>query len=217
MWQEMTDSSLTLASLWKNKVVNVTLGDALPKRGNRVTRAIATNILALFGWRLEGELPDQPKMMLIGAPHTSNWDMVLGMVVIWAMGLELFWMGKQSAFRWPYGGFFRWLGGVPVNRRVPQGVVGQTIAEYKRRDKYLLVIMPEGTRAGEARWKTGFYHIATGAGVPILPVKFDYGRKIMGFGPSFFPAGNISGEMENIQSLFAGIQGKCTQKEYKFR
>lgn len=209
----MTDFSLTLASLRKNKVVNMTLGDALPKRGNRVTRVIATNILALFGWRLEGEFPDLPKMMFIGAPHTSNWDMVLGMVVIWALGLEVFWMAKQPLFRWPYAGFFRWLGGVPVDRRVSQGMVGQTIAEYKRRDRYLLIIMPEGTRTGEAKWKTGFYHIATGAGVSILPVKFDYGRKIMGFGPPFHPAGNISEEMENIQSLFTGIQGKYTHKE----
>ena len=209
----MTDSSLTLTSLWKNKVVNMTLGDALPKRGNRVTRAIATNILALFGWRLEGELPDLPKMMFIGAPHTSNWDMVLGMVVIWVLGLEVFWLAKQSLFRWPYAGFFRWLGGVPVDRRVSQGMVGQTIAEYKRRDRYLLIIMPEGTRTGEAKWKTGFYHIATGAGVPILPVKFDYGRKIMDFGPSFHLVGNISDAMENIQSLFAGIQGKYGHKE----
>jgi 1-acyl-sn-glycerol-3-phosphate acyltransferase len=213
----MTDSSQTLASLWKNKVVNMTLGDALPKRGNRVTRAIATNSLALFGWRLEGELPDLPKMMLIGAPHTSNWDMVLGMAVIWALGLKVFWMSKQSLFRWPFAGFFCWLGGVPVDRRVSQGVVDQTITEYKRRDSYLLIIMPEGTRTGEAKWKTGFYHIAPGAGVPILPVKLDYGRKIIGFGPSFHPAGNIFDEMENIQALFAGIQGKYSQKEYKFR
>ena len=209
----MTDSSLTLESLWKSNVVNVTLGDALPRCGNRVTRAIATNTLALFGWRLEGEFPNQPKMMLIGAPHTSNWDMALGMVVIWALGLEVFWLSKKSPFRWPYAGFFRWLGGVPVDRHVSQGVVGQTIAEYKRRERYLLIIMPEGTRTEEAKWKTGFYHIAKGAGVPILPVKFDYGRKVMGFGPSFFPAENMSDEMQKCQSLFAGVQGRNSHKE----
>ena len=97
----MTQYDVTLPFFKNRKVVQFAIGNALPRRGNRFTQAIARSILALFGWRLDGEIPNLPKIMLIGAPHTSNWDMVLGMVVIWALGLEMFWMAKKSLFRWP--------------------------------------------------------------------------------------------------------------------
>lgn len=209
----MTEYSLKLPSFKNRKVVHLSIGDALPKRGNRFTQAIARSILALFGWRIEGEFPNLPKMMLVGAPHTSAWDWVLGMVVIWALGLEIFWMGKKPLFRWPHGGFLRWLGGVPVNRGASEGLVGQMVAEYNRRDKFLLCILPSGTRTKKVRWKTGFYHIATGAGAPILPMKFDYGRKAMTFGPLFQPAGDVAADMAKLHAHFVGTQGKNWRQE----
>lgn len=204
----MKEYSLKLPSFRKRKVVQFSIGDTLPKRGSRFTQTISRSILALFGWRLEGEFPNLPKIMLVGAPHTSNWDMVLGMVVIWALGLEISWMAKKALFRWPHGGFMRWLGGVPVNRGVSEGLVGQVVAEYKRRDKFLLCILPAGTRARGVQWKTGFYHIATGAGAPILPLKFDYGRKVMTFGPLFQPARDVAADMAKLRTHFVGTQGK---------
>lgn len=209
----MTEYSLKLPSFKNRQVVHLSIGDAPPKRGNRFTQALARSTLALFGWRIEGEFPNLPKMILVGAPHTSNWDMVLGMVVIWALGLEMFWTAKKSLFRWPHGGFMRWLGGVPVNREVSEGLVGQTVAEYNRRDKFLLTVLPSGTRARGAQWKTGFYHIATGAGTPILPVKFDYGRKVLSFGSLFHPTGDVVADVAKLHAHFVGTQGKNWRQE----
>ena len=204
----MTQYSVKLPSFKNRKVVFLSIGDAVPKRGNRFTQTIARSILALFGWQLVGEFPNQSKMILIGAPHTSNWDMVLGMVVIWALKLRAFWWAKQSLFRWPHGGFMRWLGGLPVNRRISQGLVPQTIKEFERRQEYVLVILPQGTRARGAQWKTGFYHIAQGAEAPIVPILFDYGRKLMTFKPAFHATDNVAADLEYLQSLFVGVRGK---------
>ncbi len=199
---------LNPALLERRRVVNLTVGDALPKRGNAVTRVIAQLILALFGWRIEGEIPNLPKFVFVGAPHTSLWDMPLGMVVIWALGLRVYWFALHSIFRQPVGGLLRWLGGIPIDRRASHGVVEQMVVEYKRRDKYLLVILPTGKLARGTKWKSGFYHIARNADVPIVPVAFDYGRKAMTFGPLFYPTGDLAADMGRLQSLFAGVRGK---------
>lgn len=209
----MTQYSVRLSLLKNRDVVHLTIGDTLPKRGSRFTQSIATGILGLFDWQIEGEFPNQPKILLVGAPHTSGWDMILGMVVIWALGLDIFWMGKKPLFRWPFGSFMHWLGGVPVNRGTSEGLVGQMAAEYKRRDKFLLCILPTGTRTRGVQWKTGVYYIATEAGMPILPLKFDYGRKVMTFGPLFQPAGDVIADMEKLHAHFVGIQGKNWHQE----
>ncbi len=203
---------LPLAIIQKWQVVNVDVGDTLPKRGNRLTRTIARAVLAIAGWRIEGEIPNLPKLIFIGGPHTSAWDMVLGMVANWGLGIEIHWLAKQSIFHGPRGIFFRWLGGIPVNRRVSQGLVGQMAAEYNCRDKYLLVIMPEGTRARGGQWKTGYYRIAMDTGLPIVPVVIDYGHKAIVFEQHLTPSGNIIGDMNKLQSLFVGIQGKNSER-----
>jgi len=195
-------------------VVNLAVGDALPKRGNYATRTIAQFILALLGWQIEGDIPNLPKIVFIGAPHSSNWDMALGMVVIWALGLRVYWFAKHTLFPWPIGGFFRWLGGIPIDRQTSHGVVNQMVGEYERQDKYLLTILPKGTRAKGAKWKSGFYHIAWHADAPIVPVAFDYGRKVVTFGPTFHPTGNIVADMDRLQSHFAGVQPCRGDNEY---
>ncbi len=190
------------------RVVQFPIGDQLPRRGNWFTQIMAQGILSIFGWQLKGEFPNQSKMVLIGAPHTSAWDMVLGMVVIWALGLDIQWMGKKSIFRWPWGGFMRWLGGMPVNREKSEGLVTHVVAEFQKRDMFLLVIMPAGTRAKNKKWKTGFYHIANNATVPICPIKFDFGRKVMTFGPLLQITGDMEVDMESFHNHFVGTQGK---------
>jgi len=204
----LTQNNVWLPLFKNREVVQFDIGDALPRRGNRYTRSIARSILALMGWQIDGEFPNLSKIVLAGAPHTSNWDMVLGMVVIWALGLEVFWLAKKSIFRGPRGRLMYWLGGIPVNRQVSQGLVDQTISEYKRREKYLLIILPSGTRTKGAQWKAGFYHIAIGAEVPILPVKFDYGNKVMAFGPLFQPTGDVAADIARLHGHFVGTQGK---------
>lgn len=198
--------------IWRlRRVVEVEIGDAIPRRGNRVTQAIAIFLLWLAGWRMEGEIPDEPKMVAIGAPHTSNWDMLLGMVGMYAVRLRIAWMVKHTAFRWPLVRLLRWLGGVPIDRRGPQGTVGSMVETFRRRDKLILVILPEGTRRPVQRWKTGFYHIANGADAPILLVKFDYGRKSVRFGPTVRPTGNADADIRALQAEYWDVRGKFPQ------
>ena len=206
----MTGYQLTQAAKNKWRVNHVTIGATVPRRGSQLTRGVAQLILALFGWRLEGEIPDLPNLLLVVAPHTSNWDMPLGMLVIWALGLRVYWMAKHTLFWWPAGIFLRWLGGVPVNRRASEGLVAKSVSEYEHHDKFLLTILPTGSRAKGAAWKTGFYHIAHGAEVPILPFKFDYGHRTMHFGPLFHLSDDMTADIDELQSLFDGVRGKNT-------
>ncbi len=185
-------------------------GDALPRRGNRLTQTIARSLMSLFGWRIEFDgVPNLPKLILVGAPHTSNWDFVLTLITFFALSVRISWMAKHTFFRWPLKGVLTWLGGVPVNRaNRDNGIVDQTIKAFDSQDKFIIAVMPEGTRSKVGRWKTGFYHIAQGAGVPIVSVRFDYGRKVMGIGPTIEPSGDMAADMARIQSVFATIKGK---------
>lgn len=184
------------------------LGEALPRRGNVFSRAVGTGILRAFGWRLEGTLPDVPKVLGIGAPHTSNWDFVFGIAAVLALGLRANWIGKHTLFRWPVGGLMRWLGGIPVDRTHAQGLVEQAVAMFDSRDRLVLGIAPEGTRKKVERWKTGFYHIAHGAGVPILPFYWDYRRKVLGFGPPLVPSGDLDADLERIYAFYTRVHGR---------
>lgn len=206
MTQILSAQSVELRILLEVKIP--TPDDTIPKRGNFLTKAIARFWLFVFGWRFEGDLPNVAKAVVIAAPHTSNWDFLLGMAVIFAVGVDIKWLGKHTFVRGPLSGILRWLGGIPVDRSVPQGMVGQTIAEFARRDKLLLGLAPEGTRKKVDRWKMGFYHIAQGAGVPILPVYFDYGRKVVGFSPLVIPSGDGAADMAKIGSVYEGVIGR---------
>jgi len=185
------------------------LGDALPRRGNRFSQKIARSFMSLFGWHIEADIPNLPKLVLVGAPHTSNWDFILTMATQFALSVQISWMAKRSLFHWPFKGIMEWLGGVPIDRAAQgAGIVDQTVEVFNNRDKFVIAIMPEATRSKAREWKTGFYHIAEGANVPVVMVRFDYGRKVMGIGPTLEPSGDITADMDEIQSLFSGIAGK---------
>ena len=189
---------------------NPIVGDALPRRGNRLSQLTARSLLSIFGWRIEVDgAPNLPKIMLVGAPHTSNWDFVLTLITFYALSVRISWMAKHTFFRWPIKGVLAWLGGIPVDRtNRDEGIVDQTIKAFGTHDKLIVAIMPEGTRSKVRRWKTGFYHIAQGAKVPIVAVRFDYGRKVMGIGPTIEQSGDVAADMARIQSVFADIEGK---------
>ncbi len=189
------------------------LGDALPKRGNRFSRFLAQSLMSMGGWHIEANIPNLPKMVLVGAPHTSNWDFVLAMVAVFAIGLQISWMGKHTLFRRPFTGIFKWLGGVPVDRSIRGGIVDQTIQAFHNHDKFVIGVTPAGTRTQVTKWRTGFYHIAQGAKVPLVMVRFDYGRKVIGFGPTVIPTGDLSADMPKIQSIFATVKGRHTPLE----
>lgn len=184
------------------------IGEAVPKRGGKMIRKITRKILELLGWRYEGEFPNEPKMVLIGAPHTSNWDFFLAMAIMFSLGIRMSWLAKHTFVGGPMGPILRWLGGIPVDRRSSHGLVDQIVDAYQQRDKLLLAISPEGTRSRVHRWKTGFYYIALGAGVPIMPVVADYGRKVVGLRELIWPTGDLEADMERIKANFVGVQGK---------
>jgi len=179
------------------------LGDAIPRRGTWISRACGRGVLALLGWRVTGAFPNEPKMVMIGAPHTTNWDFVVALAAAFSLRLGFSWVGKHLLFRPPVRWFFRWLGGIPVDRRASHGFVQQMVGEFERRSRFLLAIAPEGTRKAVDRWKTGFYHIAHGAGVPIVIVTFDNARKAIHIGPAMIPSGDLAVDMDRILALYA--------------
>lgn len=171
-------------------------------------RILSILILKLAGWKVSGHVPDIPKFVMIAAPHTSNWDLPYTLFVAFAMKVKIYWMGKKELFRPPFGPLLRWLGGIPIDRSKSNGVVGQSIQQLQDAEKLVLTVPPTGTRRKVMHWKTGFYHIAHGAGVPIVLGFLDYGRKMGGVGPLFYPTGDINADMKEIQAFYKDIQGR---------
>ena len=186
------------------------LGERVPRRGNWLSEAGARGVMKMAGWKIVGEVPDEPKILLVGAPHTSNWDYIITMLTVFSLGADIHFVAKKSLFKFPLGGLMRFSGGIPLDRATSEGFVDQMVEEFNKRNSFALAIMPEGTRLREetCRWRSGFYHIAQGAGVPMLPVIFDYGRKTMRLGPALWPGGDYESDLADIQSYFAGVQGK---------
>lgn len=184
------------------------LGAAIPRWGNRFSRWLGRGILRLIGWRFAGSVPDLPKMVLIGAPHTSNWDFVLAMVALFAVQARVFWLGKHTFVNSPLKPLLFWLGGVAVDRRAASGVVGQTAVQFEKRSQFLLGLAPEGTRSLVTRWKMGFFYIAQKANVPILPVALDYGRKCIEIGEPIWPEVGQTAVLEKLRCFYANVKGK---------
>jgi 1-acyl-sn-glycerol-3-phosphate acyltransferase len=164
--------------------------------------------LRLTGWRVVGGAPTVPKYVLIAAPHTSNWDFPVALMVCFALRLRVYWMGKDSLFPPLVGGVMRWLGGIPVNRARSGNLVQATVDAYNSNARLIVIVPPEGTRSKVTQWKTGFYYIAQGAGVPIALGYLDFRKKEAGLSRMFQPSGDIAADMVEIQAFYAGITGK---------
>jgi 1-acyl-sn-glycerol-3-phosphate acyltransferase len=177
-------------------------------------RLISNLTMHLFGWKVEGTLPDLPKYVIIGAPHTSNWDFMLFLGVIFRLKVKVRYMGKAELFRNPFGWFFYYCGGVPVDRSKSQGLVEQMVEACEKTKQFVLVIAPEGTRHGVKEWKRGFYHIAKGTGMPIVMAKVDGRQKTIRVGQVFHPTDDMEADMQAIQDAFKGIVGVHPQKKY---
>jgi 1-acyl-sn-glycerol-3-phosphate acyltransferase len=175
-------------------------------------QVLAIIVLRIFGWRRAGRVPDSPKFVMIAAPHTSNWDLPVGLAIMLAFKVRMCWLGKEPIFRWPFGPFFKWLGGIPVNRSRSGDMVAQTVQAIKEQERMIMVVAPEGTRRRANHWKTGFYYIAMGANVPLAMGFIDYVRKEGGFGPTLMPTGNIETDMEKIQAFYQNITAKMPDK-----
>lgn len=170
-------------------------------------RLISAIILALTGWRAVGKPLDNQRFVLIGAPHTSNWDFPVMLMVVLKLQLKLNWMGKNTLFMFPFGGFMRWLGGIPIDRSQHHGVVDQVVEQYQQNPQLVVLVPPEGTRKHVKEWKTGFYHIANNAGVPILMGYLDARKKEAGLADFFFPTGDVEQDIRAIRAFYADKKG----------
>ncbi|MGS0674173.1 lysophospholipid acyltransferase family protein [Shewanella sp. 0m-4] len=165
-------------------------------------------LLKLIGWKISGELPKDKQFIAIVAPHTSNWDFIIGVIARGALGVQINFLGKHQLFIPPWGWFFRAIGGTPVDRRQSNNMVDAVAELFQANPNFRLALAPEGTRSPVSRWKTGFYHIANKAQVPIITVGLDFGSKTVVIAEGKTPTGNIRQDMNEIVDFYRSIQGR---------
>jgi 1-acyl-sn-glycerol-3-phosphate acyltransferase len=184
------------------------------QRGDkRFRRWLGKAWLAFFGWQVAGGAPPVRKAVVIAYPHTSNWDLPFMLAVAYSIDVDVHWLGKKSLFRSPYGGFMRWVGGIPVDRSRHTKLVDAVVDTITPHEELMVVIPPEGTRSQSGRWKSGFYWVAVQAGVPIILGFLDYTKKRGGLGEVLHPTGDIDADFEKIRSFYQGIEGKFPDKQ----
>ncbi len=176
--------------------------------GNAFSRWFGRSVLGLLGWSTEGELPNEPKLMFAVAPHTSNWDFIIGLMTMFAIGFKVNWLGKHSIFVWPFKGLMTSWGGIPVYRHSPKGFVEQVADQYLSHEKLHIAIAPEGTRSKVGKLKTGFIRMAVAANVPIFRVSIDYKKKKVIFGDLYIPTGDLEKDERNCYDYFKQFNGK---------
>ena len=171
-------------------------------------RLVSLVALKITGWKIVGEYPKEPKFVVIAAPHTSNWDLPYMLFFAFFYRSKICWMGKHTIFKKPFGTICKWMGGIPIDRSKTNNVVSQTVEQFNQKEKMVIVIPPTGTRKKVLKWKTGFYYIALQAKVPIALSFLDYKHKTGGFGPLFYPTGDIEKDMQEITSFYKDKTGK---------
>jgi 1-acyl-sn-glycerol-3-phosphate acyltransferase len=179
-----------------------------PRRRSPLLRAVGAWLLRVAGWRFRGAVPRLPKFVFIVAPHTSNWDFIIGVAAMFAMDLRIHWLGKDSLFRGPMGRLLRWIGGRPVKRDVAEGVVRDVVATIAAEPEFILALAPEGTRQRVEEWRTGFYRVAEAAGIPIVPVWLDYSRREIGIGEPLTPSGALDTDLAALQALYSAAMAR---------
>ena len=180
----------------------------VPRRQRHVLQRLGLTGLRLMRWRVTGEFPDLRKFVIIVAPHTSNWDFVVGLLCDLALDLDAVWLAKHTIFVGPFGSWLKSLGGIPVVRKASHNVVSQAAAEFARRDRMVLAVAPEGTRSKVESWKSGYWHIARAAGVPIVPVGFDFVRRAAVIGPLRFTTDSLEEDEASLKEFFNDITPK---------
>jgi 1-acyl-sn-glycerol-3-phosphate acyltransferase len=169
--------------------------------------------LKVFGWRLESEVPAHPKFVVIAAPHTSGWDLPFMLATSYVLNVPISWMGKRELFAPPFGWFMRALGGIPIDRSKHHNTVSWAIAELEKSDNLVLSVPAKGTRGRAEYWKSGFYHIAKGANVPMALACLDYRNKCCGIGAFVMPTGDLRADMDRIRALYDRGTAKFPEME----
>jgi 1-acyl-sn-glycerol-3-phosphate acyltransferase len=180
-------------------------GLSLPQR---LLRWLLLSWYRASGWRSAGDFPPDRKLVIVGASHTSNWDFLIFLGTVHAIGRQVRFIGKHSLFKGPLGGFMRALGGVPVDRGAPQDLVSQIVAQFDAHDDFVLIVAAEGTRSYTTHWRTGFYQIALRAGVRIVCAGPDYPTKRGVFGPVIVPTGDFAADMAPAFAFFRSLRPK---------
>lgn len=183
---------------------------------NSCCRAIAIVLVKILGWRMAEPGPQVRKAILTGAPHTSNWDFMYMLLAILIWRLDMRWIGKHTLFKGPMGPIMRWLGGIPIDRTSSVNFVDQMIARFNQSEELMVVIAPEGTRAPAERWRSGFYHMAYGANVPIVLTYIDYQKKEIGIMAVETPSGDADSEIARYQAMFKHKPGKHPYNYYGY-
>ncbi len=179
---------------------------------------ISQFILSLLGWKVVIEaIPTPKKFVLIAVPHTSSWDFPLGLLVRSVMRMDIKYVGKDSLFRGLFGVIFKWLGGIPVDRSKRNNFVDAVVDMFEDREEFKICIAPEGTRKPVSQLKTGFYHIAKGANIPILLCKFDYEHRTVTVSEPFYPTDNMEADFDYIYNYFRGVKGKIPENSFLYK
>ncbi len=191
------------------------LHERRPSLLSRFVRWVILRFYKLFGWTAFGEVPEPRRFVLVAAPHTSNWDFVFFAGLTADLGFQPHFMAKKSLFRWPWKNFLLDLGGIPIDRSKAGNIVDQMAEEFARRKEFMLTIAPEGTRGEVGKWKTGFYHIAMAANVPLVIGMMDYGKKRGGLGPTIMPTGDFDADMARIKPYYDSVLPKHPERAVK--
>jgi len=178
---------------------------------------LADLILKLAGWRIDVTMPRAKKFVLIGAPHTSNWDFPLALLCFWSVQKPITWVAKKQLFTGPFKYFFKALGGIPVDRSVHTGFIEQIVSQFDHKEEMILCLAPEGTRAKTEYWKTGFYYIALTAKVPVCLGYIDYAKHTMGFAETILPSGDLEKDFAQIKMFYQDKTGKYPEKQGPIR
>ncbi|MWV26607.1 lysophospholipid acyltransferase family protein [Aurantiacibacter rhizosphaerae] len=183
--------------------------DHAPSILSRLVWRLLRGLYRLKGFKLSGEPPQIPKYILVGAPHTSNWDFIFFAGAVKQLGIKPSFIGKHTLFKWPMTRFMLDMGGMPINRSAPQGYVRSVIERIEATDEMALVVAPEGSRSSDGRWRSGFYHIAHGAGIPIVPAWVNYETMRGGLGEPIWPTGDFHADLMKIADFYAQAMPHC--------
>lgn len=181
------------------KYNNAIISPSAPRMGNALTRAVGSALLRLFGWKVEGQLPDETKVILVGEPHTSNWDFILIMCAAQSVGFRMSYIMKKEAFFWPLGGFFKWMGGLPIERKKGQDSLSQIAAHIQATDRIFLAITPSGSRSANDKYKTGYLRLATNLDIPLFLIGLNAPSKSIILDQLVDAADNINAQNKSIK------------------
>ncbi len=186
----------------------IDVGPNVPRRRNAFLRGLGSIVLKLAGWKVTGKVADEPRFVLTGGPHTSNWDFIFALMTLWKLELDVHWIGKHTIFRWPFRSLFTYFGGIPVDRRKPGTLFRDVLQGFSGNRPFIFALSPEGTRSKVERFKPGFHRIARKADVPILPVGVDFGEKEIHFGELIHPEDDFQADAARLRAYWENFRPK---------